>query len=114
MSLALVFPGQGAQAVGMGRDLAQKSPAARAVFERADRALGFAISRLCFDGPEAELTRTEVSQPALYVAGLAALAALEERLGRRVEAVAGAGLSLGEYTALAAGGAFSLEDGLRL
>lgn len=113
MKTALLFAGQGAQVVGMGRDLAAASPAAQSLFARADEVLGYNLSALCFDGPEAELTKTEHAQPALYVAGLAALAALRERLpGLAFDAAAG--LSLGEFTALAAAGAVSFEDGLRL
>ncbi|RMH03780.1 MAG: ACP S-malonyltransferase [Planctomycetota bacterium] len=98
----------------MGADFAAASPAARARFEEADEILGLPLSRLCFEGPLAELTRTDVAQPAIYVCSLAALAALEERLGRPLRPAMTAGLSLGEYTALAAAGALSFADGLRL
>ncbi len=111
---ALLFPGQGAQAVGMGRDLADASAAAREVFARADEVLDLPLSRLCFEGPQEALTATDVAQPAIYTTSLAGLAALEERLGRPLEPSAAAGLSLGEYTALTAAGALSFEDGLRL
>ena len=121
-SYALLFPGQGAQFVGMGKGLAEAFPAARSLFEKADAVLGYPLSRLCWEGPAQTLTRTEHCQPALYVTSLAALAALESvvaSLAKRGEAIsmtpaAAAGLSLGEYTALAAAGAFSFEDGLRL
>ena len=114
MKAALLFPGQGAQAVGMGKDLAEIFPAAKKRFEEADALLGFPLSRLCWEGPAAELTRTENCQPALYVTSMAALAALEQEMGGGLEPLAGAGLSLGEYTALAAAGAFSFADGLKL
>lgn len=113
--LALVFPGQGAQKVGMGKALAETSPAARAVFERADRALGFPLSRACFEGPEEALRLTATTQPAILATALAAWEALRERLGGA--AVAGvrcaAGHSLGEYAALVAAGALDLEDAVR-
>jgi [acyl-carrier-protein] S-malonyltransferase len=111
----LLFPGQGAQQVGMGKALAGAFPSARQVFDRADAILGIPIGRLCFEGPLEELTKTDISQPAIFVTSLAALAALEEsgRL-RRGDAAMVAGLSLGEYTALCAAGSLAFEDGLRL
>ena len=111
---ALLFPGQGAQAVGMGKDLAEGFPEARRLFEQANSVLGYSISRLCWEGPQEALTRTEHCQPALFVTSMAVLAALEAVLGKPTIPAATAGLSLGEYTALAAAGAFSFEDGLRL
>ncbi len=114
MDYALLMPGQGAQEVGMGKDFAAASVAARRVFERADEALGMPLSRLCFEGPLAELTATDVAQPAIYVTSLAALAALEEAAGAKLRPALAAGLSLGEYTALAAAGTLGFEDGLRL
>lgn len=113
MISALLFAGQGAQTPGMGRELAAASPAARHVFEWANAILGFDLATLCFEGPEAELTRTENAQPALYVAAFAALAALRERVPS-LSFGAAAGLSLGEFTALAAAGALEFEEGLRL
>jgi len=110
--LALLFPGQGAQAVGMGRDVAEACPEARAVFEAADEALGLALSRVCFEGPEAELRRTEIQQPAILATSVALLRALEARAPVAPAFVAGH--SLGEYTALVAAGALELEDALRL
>ena len=110
----LLLPGQGAQGVGMGADFAAASAAAKARFAQADEVLGIPLTQLCFEGPLEELTKTDVAQPAIYVCGMAALAALEERLGRPLEPSMAAGLSLGEYTALAAAGALSFEDGLRL
>lgn len=113
MKLGLLMPGQGAQTVGMGADFAERSPAARALFEQADEVLGLSLSKLCFEGPLEELTRTDIAQPAIYTCSLAALAALEEAHGA-IEPTAAAGLSLGEYTALAAAGVLSFADGLRL
>ena len=110
--LALLFPGQGSQEVGMGRDVCEASPAARAVFEAADRALGFPLSKLCFEGPEAELRRTEIQQPAILTTSVALLRALEERGAVRPGYVAGH--SLGEYSALVACGALSLESAVAL
>src|SRR5918998_1923740 len=111
MSLAYVFPGQGSQAAGMGRDLAQNFPAARSVFEEADAALGFALSTLCFEGPEGELQLTENTQPAILAASVAALRAMESEGFPRPDYVAGH--SLGEYSALVAAGALSLRDAVR-
>ncbi len=111
---AWLFPGQGAQHVGMGHDLYEQSPAARAVFDAADAALGFPISRLCFEGPEGELTRTVNTQPALVTHAIAALvAAIDCGSVERAPAFA-AGHSLGEYAALIAVGALSFEEGVRL
>jgi [acyl-carrier-protein] S-malonyltransferase len=112
--LALLFPGQGSQRVGMGRDIAEASPAARAVFETADRALGLPLAKHCFEGPEAELVATEIQQPAILAMSVALLRAIEERLGGPLPASYLAGHSLGEYTALVAAGALALADALRL
>ncbi len=114
MKIGLLLPGQGAQVVGMGQDFAAASPAAARLFALADEILALPLSRICFTGPLEELTRTDVAQPAIYVTSLAALAALEERRGRPLVPAMAAGLSLGEYTALAAAGALSFADGLRL
>ncbi|MFZ9965334.1 MAG: ACP S-malonyltransferase, partial [Terrimicrobiaceae bacterium] len=110
---ALLFSGQGAQTVGMGKDLATEFPAAAALFEKADAILGYPLSRIAFEGPTEELTKTSVCQPALYVHGLACLAVLKEKLPG-LEFHATAGLSLGEFTAHAAAGTFDFETGLRL
>lgn len=110
---ALIFPGQGAQAVGMGRELAASSPAAAALFRQADEILGWPLSKICWEGPEGELTKTSVCQPALYVHGLAVLAAVLEKFGDFPVAAA-AGLSLGEFTAHAAAGTFDFATGLRI
>ncbi|HEX9792866.1 MAG TPA: ACP S-malonyltransferase [Planctomycetota bacterium] len=114
MEFGLLFPGQGAQVVGMGADFAARSAAARALFDRADAVLGLPLSKICFEGPLEDLTRTDHAQPAIYVCSLAALAALEEESGQKLRPALAAGLSLGEYSALAAAGALGFEDGLRL
>lgn len=113
MEYALLMPGQGAQVVGMGADFAEASPAAAALFAEADEVLGFALSKLCFEGPLEDLTATDVAQPAIYTCSLAALAAFEERYGK-ITPLGAAGLSLGEYTALTAAGVLRFADGLRL
>jgi len=110
----LLFPGQGSQEVGMGADIAAHSPAAAAIFEQADAILGFPLSQLCFEGPEDVLTDTINVQPALLTTSIAALRAVEEQLGRPIEAAAAAGHSLGEYSALVAAGALDFADALRL
>ncbi len=111
--VALLFAGQGAQTVGMGRDLAAEFPEAADLFRRADEVLGRNLSAIAWDGPLEELTRTANCQPALYVYGLACLSVLREIAGV-FPVTAAAGLSLGEWTAHAAAGTFSFEEGLRL
>ena len=114
MTRAFVFPGQGAQAVGMGRDLAEAHPAARAVFEEVDEALGEKLSRLTWEGEAAELTLTENAQPALMATSIAAMRALGAEGVAVTSAAFVAGHSLGEYSALCATGALSLADTARL
>ncbi len=110
---ALLFAGQGAQFVGMGKDLAEKFPSARAWFDRANAALGYDLTGICFAGPEAELTKTENAQPGIFLVSWVCLELLKEQVpGLAFEATAG--LSLGEFTALTAAGAMSFEDGLRV
>ncbi|HEX9297698.1 MAG TPA: ACP S-malonyltransferase, partial [Polyangiaceae bacterium] len=109
MRIAWCFPGQGSQYVSMGKELAERFRSAREVFERADQALGAKISTICFEGPEAELTLTRNTQPAIVTASLAALAALKEAIDLPAPACA-AGHSLGEYSALVAASALRLED----
>jgi [acyl-carrier-protein] S-malonyltransferase len=112
--IALLFSGQGAQTVGMGKDLAETYGVAAALFRRADEVLGRPISSIVFEGPEEELTKTSNCQPALYIHGLACLAALKEELGELPAVTAAAGLSLGEFTAHTAAGTFDFDTGLQL
>lgn len=114
MAIGWFFPGQGTQAVGMGRALFDASPAARAVFEAADAALEFSLSSLCFEGPEDELTLTSNAQPAILTTSLATLAALKEAVPDLPPPAYAAGHSLGEYSALVAAGAMSFGDAVRL
>ncbi len=112
-NIAFVFPGQGSQMVGMGKDVAEAYSVARELYEQADELLGFDFSTLCFDGPEDDLNDTINTQPALYVCSLAILRALQSELSDMSPACV-AGHSLGELTALAAAGAMTFEDGLSL
>jgi [acyl-carrier-protein] S-malonyltransferase len=110
--LAFLFPGQGSQAVGMGKALAERDAAARRTFDEADAALGYSISRLCFEGPAEELTLTANAQPAILACSIAALRCLEQETGLRPAVVAGH--SLGEYSALVAAGALGFADAVRV
>ena len=115
MTFAFTFPGQGSQAVGMGQGLAQSFPAAKAVFEAVDEALGEKLSRVMWEGPEAELTLTKNAQPALMAVSLAALAVLRQECGAEaIRPTFVAGHSLGEYSALAAAGVFTVADAAKL
>ena len=111
--LGFLFPGQGAQAVGMGQDFYERNPAARQIFDRADKLLHFPLSNLCFHGPDSDLTRTSNAQAAIFVTSMAALAALRVAYPKLKPSIA-CGLSLGEFTALVALEAISFEDGLIL
>jgi [acyl-carrier-protein] S-malonyltransferase len=113
--VAFLFPGQGAQAVGMGRQLCESLPAARRLFDEAAEVLGYDLAAVCWNGPPERLNSTAVSQPAIFVSSLAALESLRATEPDVVAACAGAaGLSLGEYTALVFAGAMSFSDGLRV
>jgi [acyl-carrier-protein] S-malonyltransferase len=110
---ALLFAGQGAQAVGMGKDLAEKFPSARNLFDRANATLGYDLAGICFNGPDAELTKTENAQPGIFLVSWVCFELLKEQIPNlKIDATAG--LSLGEFTALTAAGAMSFEDGLRV
>jgi [acyl-carrier-protein] S-malonyltransferase len=108
--VALIFPGQGSQLVGMGKELAEKYPEARQAFEEADEALGYKLSQLCFEGPEEQLRKTEITQPAILTTSVAALRVLESRIPRPC---AVSGHSLGEYSAHVAAGTFTFADAVR-
>ncbi|MEI9959741.1 MAG: ACP S-malonyltransferase [Limisphaerales bacterium] len=110
---ALLFAGQGAQVVGMSKDLAEKFPSAKNWFDRANAALGYDLAKICFEGPEAELTKTENAQPGIFLVSWICFELLKERVSN-LKFDATAGLSLGEFTALTAAGAMNFEDGLRV
>src|ERR1700733_1955259 len=108
---ALLFAGQGAQVVGMGKDLAGKFPSAKAWFDRANAALGYDLASICFNGPEAELRKTENAQPGIFLVSLVCFELLKEKIPNlKIEGTAG--LSLGEFTALTAADAMNFKDGL--
>jgi [acyl-carrier-protein] S-malonyltransferase len=110
---ALLFAGQGAQVVGMGKDLAEKFPTAKAWFDRANATVGYDLAGICFNGPDAELTKTENAQPGIFLVSWVAFQLLKEQVPH-LKFDATAGLSLGEFTALTAAGVMSFEDGLRV
>ena len=110
-TIGFLFPGQGSQAVGMGKELAEKYPAARRTFEEADDALGYKLSSLCFEGPEDQLRLTEITQPAILTVSIAALRVLETRIPKPSYV---AGHSLGEYSAHVAAGTFSFAEAVRM
>ncbi len=114
MTYAWLFPGQGAQKVGMGSELVAENPKAKEVFHRADEALGFSISKMCFEGPESDLALTKYTQPAIVTASIAALAALKDTHPELPTPAFVAGHSLGEYSALVAAEALSIEDAVRV
>lgn len=109
-----LFPGQGSQKVGMGKDLAQNSDIARNIFDRADKALGFSLSSICFEGPADKLTSTEIAQPAILTVSVICYELAKAALGDRLSVCAAAGHSLGEYSALVAAGALRFEDAVVL
>lgn len=113
---AIIFPGQGSQIVGMGKDLAQKFPTAKEVFKRIDEILGIKLSEIMFEGPENELTKTQNAQPALMAVSIAIIEILRRDFGKEFSQICGftAGHSLGEYSALCAAGSLGLEDTARL
>lgn len=114
-NIAIIFPGQGAQYVGMGKDFYQTNSKAKEAFETADKVLGFSLSRLCFEGPQEELSQTKNCQAAILVSSIAALESLKESNSIDFKnIVCSGGLSLGEYTSLVCAGVLSLEDGLNL
>src|SRR5262245_39492352 len=115
MTPAFLFPGQGAQSVGMGRELASSLPAAKAIFDRENEILGYDLGQICFEGPPEKLDSTVYSQPALFVTSLAALELLKQKSPEVVESCRfAAGLSLGEYTALVFAGVMEFEPALRV
>lgn len=113
VNYGFIFPGQGAQSVGMGKDYYDNSPAAKAIFDKADEVLGFSLSKLCFEGPEEDLRQTINAQVAIFTVSMAILAALKEK-NPDINPVVNCGLSLGEYSALVSAGCMEFEDALKL
>lgn len=111
--IAYIFPGQGAQVIGMGKDFYDAEPAAKGIFDKANKIIGFDLAKICFEGPEDKLNSTVISQPAIFTTSVAILETLKAK-NKILPASVAAGLSLGEYTALYAAGCFSFEDGLKL
>lgn len=114
VDVAYLFPGQGAQHVGMGKDFYQACPPAKEIFNTADKVLGFSLSKICFEGPAEDLIKTKYAQPAILTVSLALLRSLEDKFKDKFRPVATAGLSLGEVTALVAAGSISFEDAVYL
>ena len=115
MKTAFLFPGQGAQVVGMGKDIVQSFPAASQIYDKANEIIGFDLSRICFEGPAEQLNATTISQPAIFATSAAILEVLRRNAATSdIQADVTAGLSLGEYTALYAAGVISFEDALIL
>jgi [acyl-carrier-protein] S-malonyltransferase len=112
--IGLLFPGQGAQKVGMGQDIASSCRDAADVFDQASETLGYDLAEICFNGPEEKLTRTDICQPAILTSSIAAIKALLSQSPRKPNIGATAGLSLGEYTALVAAGSFNFKDAVRI
>ncbi len=114
MKTAFLFPGQGAQHVGMGKDVYEASSAAADLFDQAEQITGLPLKTLCFEGPEEALAKTDVAQPAIFTVSAAMMLCMQETLGDSLSADFAAGLSLGEYTAIYAAGAMDFETGVRL
>ncbi len=112
--IAWLFPGQGSQLVGMGKSFAENCVESRSIFEQADQCLGFSLSKLCFEGPISDLTRTENTQPAILTTSIAILRAVEQRISDPFQPSFGAGHSLGEFSALVAAGVMTLENAVEL